>query len=55
MDSWPDDIMAEWIDPTGFPESLEITATDANGHIMALRHKTLDALGAISSRKCTDA
>lgn len=33
------------IDPTGFPESLEITATDANGHIMALRHKTLDVLG----------
>ena len=33
------------IDPSGFPESLEITATDANGHIMALRHKTLDVLG----------
>ncbi|HEX3768525.1 MAG TPA: aminodeoxychorismate/anthranilate synthase component II [Puia sp.] len=33
------------IDPDGFPESLEITATDASGHIMALRHKTYDVLG----------
>jgi anthranilate synthase component 2 len=33
------------IDPSGFPESLEITATDALGHIMALRHKTYDVLG----------
>ena len=33
------------IDPNGFPESLEITATDASGHIMALRHKTYDVLG----------
>jgi anthranilate synthase component 2 len=33
------------IDPDGFPESLEVTATDASGHIMALRHKTYDVLG----------
>jgi anthranilate synthase component 2 len=33
------------IDPVGFPRSLEITATDANGHIMALRHRTFDVLG----------
>lgn len=33
------------IDPAGFPESLEITATDDSGHIMALRHKMYDVLG----------
>ena len=33
------------IDPEGFPEELEITATDANGYIMALRHKSLDVTG----------
>jgi anthranilate synthase component 2 len=33
------------IDPDGFPDSLEVTATDASGHIMALRHKTYDILG----------
>jgi anthranilate synthase component 2 len=33
------------IDPHGFPESLEVTATDDSGHIMALRHKTYDVLG----------
>jgi anthranilate synthase component 2 len=33
------------IDPEGFPESLEVTATDASGLIMALRHKTFDVLG----------
>jgi anthranilate synthase component II len=33
------------IDPDGFPDSLEITATDANGQIMAIRHKTYDILG----------
>jgi anthranilate synthase component II len=33
------------IDPGKFPESLEITATDESGHIMALRHKTYDVLG----------
>jgi anthranilate synthase component 2 len=33
------------IDPDGFPDSLEVTATDASGHIMALRHKTYDLLG----------
>lgn len=33
------------VDPAEFPESLEITATDASGHIMAIRHKTYDVLG----------
>jgi anthranilate synthase component II len=33
------------IDPDNFPESLEVTATDDYGHIMALRHKTRDVLG----------
>jgi anthranilate synthase component 2 len=33
------------IDPAGFPESLEITAIDDSGHIMALRHKKYDVLG----------
>jgi anthranilate synthase component II len=33
------------IDPAGFPDALEVTATDASGHIMALRHKTYDVLG----------
>jgi len=33
------------INPEGFPDSLEITATDSSGHIMALRHKTYDILG----------
>jgi anthranilate synthase component 2 len=33
------------IDSQNFPESLEVTATDAAGHIMALRHKTYDVLG----------
>jgi anthranilate synthase component II len=33
------------IDPNGFPDDLEITATDATGHIMALRHKAYDVLG----------
>jgi anthranilate synthase component II len=33
------------IDPDDFPDSLEITATDMNGHIMALRHKSYDILG----------
>jgi len=33
------------IDPDDFPKSLEITAMDTNGHIMALRHRTYDVLG----------
>jgi anthranilate synthase component II len=33
------------IDPDGFPDSLEVTAIDASGHIMALRHRTYDILG----------
>ncbi len=46
----PDGFMAgryhSWvINPDGFPKSLEITATDASGHIMALRHKNYDVLG----------
>lgn len=46
----PDGFMAgryhSWVvDPVGFPESLEVTATDASGHVMALRHKKYDILG----------
>jgi anthranilate synthase component II len=33
------------IDPESFPKVLEVTARDNNGHIMALRHRTLDILG----------
>jgi len=33
------------VDPDGFPDELEITAIDSNGHIMALRHKEYDVLG----------
>jgi anthranilate synthase component 2 len=33
------------IDPQEFPETLEVTATDTNGHIMALRHRIYDILG----------
>jgi anthranilate synthase component 2 len=33
------------IDPEGFPETLEVTAMDTNGHIMALRHREYDILG----------
>ncbi|MET0635380.1 MAG: aminodeoxychorismate/anthranilate synthase component II [Chitinophagaceae bacterium] len=33
------------INPEGFPASLEITATDASGHIMALQHKEYDVQG----------
>ena len=33
------------IDPKGYPDSLEVTAMDGNGYIMALRHKTYDVLG----------
>ena len=46
----PDQFLAgryhSWvIDPVGFPGELEITAKDAGGHIMALRHKKYDVLG----------
>lgn len=35
-----------WIvDKENFPSSLEITAEDENGYIMALRHKTFDVQG----------
>lgn len=33
------------VDETGLPEVLEITATDGDRQIMALRHKTLDVRG----------
>ncbi|MBS1512128.1 MAG: aminodeoxychorismate/anthranilate synthase component II [Bacteroidetes bacterium] len=35
-----------WIvNNNGFPGELEVTATDANGYIMALQHKTFDVQG----------
>lgn len=33
------------VDVTGFPADLEVTATDENGYIMALKHKTYDVQG----------
>jgi anthranilate synthase component II len=33
------------VDKEGFPATLEITAEDDNGYIMALQHKTLDVRG----------
>jgi len=33
------------IDPLKFPDSMDVTATDDFGHIMALRHKYYDILG----------
>lgn len=33
------------VDTNNFPENLQITATDHNGQIMALRHKTYDVRG----------
>ncbi len=33
------------VDPLTLPDALQITAVDENGHIMALRHKTLDVRG----------
>jgi len=33
------------VDPNHFPGELEVTATDAQGHIMALRHRSYDVLG----------
>ncbi|WGK63856.1 anthranilate synthase component II [Croceiramulus getboli] len=33
------------VDPEGFPESLEVTAVDESGQIMALRHKEYDVRG----------
>jgi anthranilate synthase component 2 len=46
----PDEFLAgryhSWVvDPNDFPKSLDVTATDANGHIMALRHRDFDVLG----------
>ncbi len=46
----PDGFMAgryhSWvIDPEEFPKDLEMTATDANGQIMALQHRSYDVLG----------
>ncbi len=33
------------VDPGNFPDDLQVTATDASGHIMALRHRRYDVLG----------
>lgn len=33
------------VDVNGFPVDLEVTATDENGYIMALKHKTYDIQG----------
>ncbi|MES2543876.1 MAG: aminodeoxychorismate/anthranilate synthase component II [Bacteroidota bacterium] len=33
------------VNPTDFPDVLEITSKDENGQIMSLRHKTLDVRG----------
>lgn len=33
------------VDEEGFPDELEITARDANGYIMALRHRQYDVQG----------
>ncbi len=33
------------VDVNGFPTNLEITATDENGYVMALKHKTYDVQG----------
>lgn len=33
------------VNPTDFPDDLEITSVDENGQIMSLRHKTLDVRG----------
>jgi anthranilate synthase component 2 len=33
------------VDREDFPEDLEITATDQNGYIMALRHRRYDVQG----------
>lgn len=33
------------VDMNGFPADLEVTATDENGYIMALKHKTFDVQG----------
>lgn len=33
------------ISPDGFPDELEITAEDDNGHIMAIQHRNLDVMG----------
>ncbi|MDP4129861.1 MAG: aminodeoxychorismate/anthranilate synthase component II [Bacteroidota bacterium] len=45
-DQFPAGRYHSWvIDPVGFPDALEITAKDANGHIMAIRHRKYDVLG----------
>ncbi len=33
------------VSANNFPDSLEVTATDENGNVMALRHKTYDVRG----------
>lgn len=45
-DGFPAGRYHSWVvDTAEFPEELEVTATDATGYIMALRHRTLDVLG----------
>ncbi|HEY1020818.1 MAG TPA: aminodeoxychorismate/anthranilate synthase component II [Flavisolibacter sp.] len=50
FDGLPEDISVgryhSWVVSTeGFPDSLEVTAQDDNGYIMALQHKTYDVQG----------
>lgn len=50
FDSLPDELPVgryhSWVvDSEGLPECLEITATDSEGYIMALRHKEFDVHG----------
>lgn len=45
-DQFPAGRYHSWvIDPAEFPDELEVTATDDEGHIMALRHRKYDVLG----------
>jgi anthranilate synthase component 2 len=45
-DQFPAGRYHSWvIDPAEFPDELEVTATDDEGHIMALRHRRYDVLG----------
>ncbi len=45
-DQFPAGRYHSWvIDPADFPDDLEVTATDDEGHIMALRHRKYDVLG----------
>ena len=45
-DGFPAGRYHSWVvDTEGFPDELEVTATDAAGYIMAMRHRSLDVLG----------